>query len=151
MGVKSLGDSARCVRNGGNDARRPTSEDMRKTKAASAKSADADPEERTPFFFDRPFRLTAAERTLFRRRADEATASLKRNQKRDSLLGPVDLRGQTPRNACPTASARSARAWNHWGQTPRNACPTAIPPSRRARRDFSQMPPCAFSRNMRQY
>lgn len=42
-----------------------------------------------PFFFDNPFRLSSAEKALFLARADDATASLKRNQKRDCLLGGV--------------------------------------------------------------
>ncbi len=43
----------------------------------------------TPFFYNKPFRLSAEEKSLFLSCADKATASLKRNQKRDSLLGPV--------------------------------------------------------------
>ena len=43
----------------------------------------------TPFFYNKPFRLSAEEKALFLSCADKATASLKRNQKRDSLLGPV--------------------------------------------------------------
>ena len=42
-----------------------------------------------PFIFNRPFRLSASEKALFLSCADKATASLKRNQKCDSLLGPV--------------------------------------------------------------
>ena len=42
-----------------------------------------------PFFFNRPFRLTVDEKALFLSCADKATAALKRNQKCDSLLGPV--------------------------------------------------------------
>ena len=42
-----------------------------------------------PFFFNKPFRLSADEKAMFLACADKATASLKRNQKRDSLLGPV--------------------------------------------------------------
>ncbi|MBQ9344613.1 MAG: hypothetical protein IJT88_05305 [Kiritimatiellae bacterium] len=44
---------------------------------------------RSHFFFDKPFRLSPTEKALFLNRADEATASLKRNQKRDCLLGGV--------------------------------------------------------------
>ena len=42
-----------------------------------------------PFFFNRSFHLTAEEKALFLSCADKATASLKRNQKRDWLLSPV--------------------------------------------------------------
>ena len=43
----------------------------------------------TPFFYNKPFRLSSEEKALFLDCADKATASLKRNQKCDSLLGPV--------------------------------------------------------------
>ncbi len=42
-----------------------------------------------PFFFDKPIRLAPDEREMLLARADQATASLKRNQKRDGLLSPV--------------------------------------------------------------
>ena len=42
-----------------------------------------------PFFFNKPFRLSPGEKAMFLACADKATASLKRNQKRDSLFGPV--------------------------------------------------------------
>lgn len=43
---------------------------------------------KTPFFFNKPFRLSDAEKALFLDCADKATASLKRNQKKDSFLWP---------------------------------------------------------------
>ena len=42
-----------------------------------------------PFFFNRPFRLSASEKTLFLSCADKATASLKRNQKRNAFFSPI--------------------------------------------------------------
>lgn len=42
-----------------------------------------------PFFFDKPFRLSSGEKALFLDCAERATASLKRNQKHDCMLGPV--------------------------------------------------------------
>ena len=45
--------------------------------------------EKTPFFFNRPFRLSASEKALFLSCADKATASLKRNQKRDSFFSSI--------------------------------------------------------------
>ena len=42
-----------------------------------------------PFFFDKPIRFAPGEREMLLARADQATASLKRNQKRDGLLSPV--------------------------------------------------------------
>lgn len=41
-----------------------------------------------PFFFNKPFRLSNTEKALFLACADKATASLKRNQKKDSFLWP---------------------------------------------------------------
>ena len=41
-----------------------------------------------PFFFNKHFRLSAAEKTLFLDCADKATALLKRNQKKDSFWWP---------------------------------------------------------------
>ena len=43
----------------------------------------------TPFFFNKPFRLSAEEKVLFLASADKATASLKRNQKWDGVLSPI--------------------------------------------------------------
>ena len=43
----------------------------------------------TPFFYNKPFRLSAEEKALFLDCADKATASLKRNQKRDSFFSPI--------------------------------------------------------------
>ncbi len=44
-----------------------------------------------PFFFNRPFRLSASEKALFLSCADKATASLKRNQKRDSFFSSIPV------------------------------------------------------------
>ncbi len=60
---------------------------MGKTKTSSTKAAGPVTKDDCPFFYNKPFRLSAEEKALFLSCADKATSSLKRNQKRAWLFG----------------------------------------------------------------